>query len=359
VALGPYVKVKFSLKEFFPSLGLLILRYRREEASILFFVLLSFLLWHKSTETIRKLNEIIITASSILTAVVITYLAAKIIAFRQEKLSLWDNYHALTPKVHHFRAAVFQLYFSWQFWPNGLKTKMEGKYKILSWYDVRKIVFVHGTETSPLAQEFIREEGGLANLYLQLRSFFLPSGIMDNTIFSSGFDVPIYYELGQLELWHSFDCGSELWYCFKDKWLNYQHQVNFNGITHYHQQDIKDHCERIDRERYRDIPVGHELYDQLGQQFTGDLLPRLITLSRRINGPIPAPIRFLSWILTTMILVGIVVPILVAINFLSPSFAILGSSAIMAFLLYIALAFSRILATEAEIVQTKWSEDEL
>jgi hypothetical protein len=354
VELDRYIKLKFSWRELFPSLGRFILRHWREEAATLFFIVLSWLLWDKSAETIKKLNDIIVTASSILAAVIITFLAAKIIAFRQEKLSIWDDYNALTQKIHNFRAAVFQLYYSSGFWPDGLSAKMEGEYYALSWYDVRKVVFVHGTETSPLAQKFIHEEGGLANLYLQLRSFFIQPGIMDNTIYGSGFDVPIYYDLDQLELWHSFDCGSELWYCFKDKWQNYQHQVNFNGISHSHHQEIKANCEKIDKERYSDVPVGNELYDLLGQQFTGDLLPLLLALSRRINGPLPAPIRFLSWILTAMIVVGIIVPILVAIDFLHPSFTVLGSSAIMGFLLYIAVAFYPILRTEATIGQVKW-----
>lgn len=226
---------------------------------------------------------------------------------------------------------------------------MENKYKTISFYDVRKVVFVHGTELSPLAAEFIENEGGIKNLYLQIRSFFRPNPLADPTLYCREFDVAVYYDLSELELWYTFNCGNGLYYYFNHEWVNYQNAINFNVISAGDQQEVKEHCIKINAERYRNIPFGNELYDILGQEFTEDLLPRLYNLSQTINGPMPAPIRFLSRILSTMIVLGIIIPFMVTMGLIGQWSATITVSAVLSLLLYLALTFHKTLSSESKI----------
>lgn len=317
--------------------------------SIIFFLGLFCVINKRVNETaLVKVNDAIISAASILSAVIITFLVAKVIQLRQEKLANWNEYHNLTQKVHHFRAALLTLHQSWDFWPKGLKFQMENKYKELSYYDVRKVVFVHGTALSPLAKEYVENDGGLKNLYLQLRSL-LPNGLTDGTLYINEFDTPIYYPYSDLDRWITFECGSALFTYFNHEWINYQQTVNFNAITPHEQRKVRDHCRKIDVERYKTVPFGNELYDLLGQQFTEDLLPRLYKLSGIINGPMPGPLKVLSWILPVMILSGIIIPFIVTMGLLSNYFTIFAVSAVLSLLFYLVLTFNKTLSNESKI----------
>lgn len=319
-------------------------------ASTLFLGGLVWLIHKDVTETeLAKTNDTIISAASILSAVIITFLVAKVIQLRQEKLSYWNEYHSLTQKVHHFRATLLPLYQSWDFWPQGLKHQMQNKYKTLTYYDVRKVVFIHGTKLSPLAQDYLQNDGGLKNLYLQLRSL-LPKGLIDGTLYTKEFDTSIYYDFNELNRWITFDCGSGLFIYFNQEWANYQQVVNFNAITPHEQQEVRNHCMKIDGERYKTVPFGNKLYDLLGQQFTEDLLPRLHKLSGIINDPMPGPLKILSWILPFMILSGIIVPFLVTMGLLPHYFTIFAVSAVLSLLFYLVLTFTKTLSNESKII---------
>lgn len=345
-----YIKEKRTAWQKIGSFFLWLLKIWPIILSGIFFLSLAWFINKDVTQTtLVKVNDAIISAASILSAVIITFLVAKVIQLRQEKLSNWNEYHTLTQKVHHFRAALLPLYQSWDFWPQGLKHQMQNKYKELSYYDVRKAVFVHGTELSALAQEYVQNDGGLKNLYLQLRSL-LPKGLTDGTLYINEFDTPIYYDFNELDHWITFECGSGLFTYFNHEWANYQQAVNFNAITHHEQQEIRNHCMKIDAERYKAVPFGNKLYDLLGQQFTEDLLPRLYKLSGIINSPMPGPLKVLSWILPVMILSGILVPFLVTMGLLSHYFTIFAVSAVLSLLFYLVLTFNRTLSNESKII---------
>ena len=96
------------------------------------------------------------------------------------------------------------------------------------------------------------------------------------------------------------------------------------------------------------------MYDLLEQQFTNDLRPRLYRLAYLITGPLPLPVRFLSWILVAMLIFGIIIPFFVMVSILPQYFTALAAAAMLAFLLYIALSFRRTLSIEAEIIKAEW-----
>ncbi|TXJ22296.1 MAG: hypothetical protein E6Q24_21255 [Chitinophagaceae bacterium] len=302
---------------------------------------------------LSQVNNTAISAASILTAVLITFLVARVIQIRQERIAVWNEYHVLTQRMHHFRGAVYPLFTSYNFWPNDLKYDMEHTYKDLTYYDVKKSIFVHGTDLSDLAQKFVNEEGGAKSLYLQLRTFFKGDVPHDISMFKGEFDSHLYYNTDELERWIMFDCGNGLYYYFNHKYTVYQNDFHFNNISSRDQQSVIDHCMRIDPERYRNMAFGHSLYDSLGQQFSSQLLPDLYKLSRIVNGKLPHSVSLLAILLTLLIPFGIIIPFFISLGLLPVGFAVVSLSGILSLLVFIMLTFYKMLSKEIKIDQNE------
>lgn len=345
-----YIKEKKSVgKRILNNLKLLV-GYWQITVSAATLILLGLWIWnHASDSMLLQIVSAVVNAASILAAVLITFLVAKVIQLRQEKISVWSEYHQLTQKLHHFRGAIYPLYTNYEFWPSGLKYDMEHKYKELSQYEVRKGVFVHGTQLSPLAQEFSRNTGGVHSLYLELRSFLTGKVPHDITMFKGDFDDYNYYDHEQLELWLTFNCGNGLFYYFNHKYAIYKDSFHFHKISTHDQESVKDNCIRIDARRYKNIPFGPMLYDLLGQQFTSELLPKLILASRTVNGTLPGPVNLLSNLLTLLIPLGILIPFLVLLELLPIRWAAISVAGTVALLVYIMTSFNQILIREIKI----------
>lgn len=345
-----YIREKNTPKKIATSVSQLIIKHWQIVLTAASFLFLTWVIKIKVPEAlILQTNNTIISAASILIAVIITFLAARVTQIRQEKLTVWNDYHKLTQKVHHFRGAIYPLYASYDFWPDGLKFEMEHKYKSLTYFEVRKVVFVHGTELSALAEKFLAQESGPKSLYLQIRSFFKGNVPHDISMFSGEFDSHLYYDADELELWLTFECGHGLYYYFSHKYALYKNSFHFDKISPHDQQSIKDHCMRIDPDRYGNIPFGNRLYDLLGQQFTENFLPELLRLSRIVNGLLRGPVNQLVQLLIVLIPIGIICPFLVSLQLLPIWCSILSISGTLSLLIHIMLTLHKTFTNEIKV----------
>ncbi len=302
-----------------------------------------------STEILRQQNSTIIAAASIIVAIVITFLIAKVIQLRQEKLSRWLEYRQLTIKINHFRAAVLPLLEEQNFWANGTKSHMDYHYKHLTYYEIRKQVFVDGTPISDLGRKYNEEDDKLKRFYLELRTLFGRDIVLDSTILDSEFPMPQNYKLSTLELWAEFECGSGFWKVFEDKYWELKDGFNFNAIKPAQIAKIMTHCIALDKARYGNASFGPQLYVKLGQQFTDSLLPDLYRLSHMIEPGNPPVIKQLLLIMQWITFGGILIPLFVSMQLLGTVFTTLSIATMLASLTFLSLSLGKMLDKEIDI----------
>ncbi|HEV7780808.1 MAG TPA: hypothetical protein VGO58_06060 [Chitinophagaceae bacterium] len=106
-----YIKEKRTIKQKIGAVPKLFLTHWMIAVSSASFILLIWLISGQVSNTMLvQSTTMVITAASILAAVLITFLVEKVVQLRQEKRSMWNEYHKLTQQVHHFRGAIYPLY---------------------------------------------------------------------------------------------------------------------------------------------------------------------------------------------------------------------------------------------------------
>lgn len=345
-----YVNDKQNLKQKIYSLPKLFLQYWPMAVASGFTILSLFLaLELVDSATLENLNDTTITAASIITAIIITILVAKVIQLRQEKLSQWDKYRELTQQINHFRAAVLPLLREASFWPTGLHQNMNTVYKNLDFYECRKIVFVNHTPMLPLATQFIQENSGMKNFFIQLRALYSKDLILEYTILNSEFEMPQNYRFHTLMLWAEFDVGNGLWYYFRDQWAIFGSSFSFHNISVQERREILNHCLALDFTRYQNMTFGKDLYVSLGQQFTDSLLPQLYRLAMLMEGIGTNVITSLIVLMQIQIIGCILVPIFVKFGLLDTYFTSFSISLLIGTLLYVGLSLGKMLSRESNV----------
>lgn len=302
------------------------------------------------SDTLIKLSDKLVNASSILAAILITFLVGKVIQLRQEKLAHFPEYFELTQKIHFFRNALYILFKSNSFWVNNLKQYMDKVYEDLEYYDVRKVVFVNSTKTSELAHAFHDDEtyGDTIRLYLALKAFFPEKGLFDPTLYIE-FNVEKFYNPQLIELWGTFEPSAELHYFFNYKYGFFEEDFNFQNVSARDQRRAVEYAHKVDNERYKEIEFGNTLYDMLGQQFTEDILPRLSKKSQHIHEQLPLSIQYLIPILSLILAFGVVVPIFNSLYNFNMSYAIVSISIVLSVVFYFIIALRRVLQGEMRV----------
>lgn len=324
--------------------------------AILFFVIIYLYTssYERSTanynEILIKVNDKLIDASSIISAIIISFLVSKVLQIRQEKLARWSEYNELTQKTHNFRNAVFIIFKSWNFWVQGLKSTIETTYKELEFYDVRKVGFVHSTKLSILAKNFIHDDtfGDTKNLYLELKSFFPMESLFDPTIHAK-FEVPQLYDLKLIELWTEFNCGNGLYYFFNYKYGFFQDDFLFQNVHSSDKLEAEQYALKIDKERYENIEFGAQLYDLLGGQFTEEILPKLYLLTRYFNSSLPISVIYLTFTLSLILGFGIIIPFLNSLYAFNSTYTIIAISMVLSVIFYFIISFYWILKKQVKV----------
>jgi len=304
----------------------------------------------KSIENLIRLSDKLITASSVISAILISYMVGKVLQIRQEKLTYFPEYYDLTQKTHFFRNALYILFKSNRYWVGGLKQYIDEVYKELEYYDIRKVVFVNHTKISELGRTFNKDEkyGDTMRLYLALKAFFPETSLFDQTL-NIEFNVEKFYHPKRIELWRTFEPSAELYYFFNYKFSFFEGDFNFQNVSKNDQKLALEYAVKIDKERYTKAEFGNVLYDLLGQQFTEDILPRLTKKSQEIHGNLPLSIQYLSIVLSLILAFGVVVPIFNSLYSFNIFFALISLSVVLSVIFYIIIAFKKILKNEMKI----------
>lgn len=290
----------------------------------------------------------IITISGILSGIIIAYLTSKVLQIRSERIAYLPELKELTQKVHKFRAIANNLIYS-NLWVEGMSSFINHKYKDITFFDVKQVVFVHG-KVKERASEFIRdhEMGDTAYLYLELKSFFLDDIPFDITL-SPEFEVPVYYSTEILNKWEENDCGNGLWIYFDYKYGSYEDDLQLENVHSYYREEILKYSLQIDKERYKNDGFDRKLLSKLGSQFSSDIIPRLCRIQASLEKGLPRIIKYLFTILCILIIFGITLPIITEIFQLSPIFDITSMGILVSTSAYIMLSFYGFLKSEIKI----------
>lgn len=302
----------------------------------------------KFAELLAKNRTEILTISGLISGLIIAYLTAKVLQIRQEKIARLPELTEQTQKLHNCRSVIDKLIHS-RLWPDGVRHFVDNKYKGLTHFDVREIVFVDSNPKEQ-AKAFINDEkySGLASFYLELKSFKFEQYPFDHTLYTE-FDVPLYYSTDIVQKWIDYDCGNGLWYYFDHKYAVYKDSMNLEDIYIGHKEEIKDNCLRIDQERYKDLEFGPELLAKLGTQLTEDILPKLVRIQRYMASDLPKIIKYLFVIAGLLIVFGVAMPLINNVYAISPFLDIISISVIVATSFYLLVSFYGFMKREIKI----------
>lgn len=302
----------------------------------------------KFSELLAKNRADILTISGLIAGLIIAYLTAKVLQIRQEKIARLPELTEQTQKLHKCRSVIDKLIHS-RLWPDGVRHLVDKKYKGLTHFDVREIVFVDSNPTEQ-AKEFIndKEYSGLACLYLELKSFKFDQYPFDHTLYTE-FDVPLYYSSDIVQKWIDYDCGNGLWYYFDHKYAVYKNSMNLEDIYIGHKEEMKDNCLLIDQERYKDLDFGPELLAKLGTQLTEDILPKLVRIQRYMDADLPRIIKYLFMIAGLLIVFGVSMPLINNLYAISPILDIVSISVVVATSFYLLVSFYGFMKREIKI----------
>lgn len=322
-------------------------------SSLLFFGLLciltkDFICEKQFINSIKEVQNDIITISGILSAIIISYLTSKVIQVRNERIKKMPDIKLYTQKLHKFRAIVDRLLSS-NIWPDNLRSKLHYDYKGLTYFEVREIIFVEGKPTKQ-ARKFASDEkyGGIAQFILELESFIFKEIPFDQTLYSE-FDVSKYYSSDILEKWITFDCGNGLWYYFEHKYSVYKNSLDLNNVYSGYQDEIKNYALQIDKERYGNLDFSPELLAQLGTQVHSDIIPKLYRLQISNEQKLPKIINYLYIILCLLIVFGIALPLVNKVFVIDYFFDIISFSIIASICAFVTISFYGFLKDEINI----------
>lgn len=303
----------------------------------------------KKEEEIKKFLEIIITSASILSAIIITYLISKAIQVRQEKKDKFFEYHKLTQQTHCFRNCIHTLYRSYNFLTGSVKSKMDSQFKNLSYFDIRKGVFVNGKALTELENKFFEDVSiiGAKTFYLEMKSFFPNDSLFDPTLYHE-YEIQQYYNPELLELWQTFDPANGFWYNLENKY--YKENFDFNSINRRDQETTLGYAKRFDEKKYSNAEFDRKLFVNMANQFKYEVLPKLYELSIYFDKT-PKVITYLTNVQTFILAFGVIIPMLLIILRYNFIFSILSLSSTVTFLIYFVFTFYRQIKKELQIFE--------
>jgi len=304
-----------------------------------------------SKQNIDNAMDLIVLLSSIIAGIVIAFITSKIIQIRQEKIALKPSIWDLTKKLHYFRKIIHEFVNNYDFWPNGLPNYIKQTYPALSYYDVRDIIYVN-KQTKEEASKFIQDEkyGEIKKqAFLEMKSFLLPIKVCDETVYSE-FDVELMYSTNTLDKWQEYDCGSMIWNLFDDKYMLYEGQFDFNSFQVSKQKEIDLLAKKIDIERYKNIEFGPNLLGKLGSQIDLDIIPKLNRLQHEFEKGIPVILRFMYFVLSSILIFGVVLPIILKLFDFPVIISFISITTVLSLTIFLVLRLPYVMKREIYVV---------
>ncbi|MGD9493611.1 MAG: hypothetical protein AB7V36_09690 [Bacteroidales bacterium] len=289
--------------------------------------------------------DYVLTTSGILSGLIISFLASKVIQLRSEKNNYLNRRHFLTQKVHKFRAIANDLLHP-NIWKFELVQKIKSTYPEVTFYDIRRQTYINSTP-SKQAKDLISDPlyDDSIQTYFDLKALINESYFMDNTVFSD-YEFPVYYPLSILEKWVEFECGNTLWIFFDEHKYEYENCIRLNELPTPIKNNIAKRARMIDKERFLNKEFSYELLSELGSYMSSEIIPNLYRIEKFLKAGFSKIITYLFVLLFIILLFGVSIPILSKIIFIQPLFICMSISSLAAVIAFILLSFYSVLKNE-------------
>lgn len=262
-------------------------------------------------DDLQNLTSQLLTFSSIVVAILITYLMSKVFQIRNERIENRKEIIRLSNQVTNFRRICNILKNNSNFWPTQLVSRMRGIYKDLNYFDIQNQQLDSSSQVYQLRQNFwadstISKSAG--QLYSALESLCLDKNNWSSELHDS-YDHDLIYPLEVLYDWIYYYNANELWYWFDHDYREISHVIDFTSITLEEKKNIESLARKIDSNRYENPRFNEKLLADLGTDFDSYYFDILYKKTKEYSSGLPKTINLLLWLTLCLIILGVLFPI--------------------------------------------------
>lgn len=259
------------------------------------------------SETLRTIQNNLITTSGILTGIVIAYLSAKQFQIKQKREDIQVELNHLSNKLTNFRKILFRVMKSRNFWNkyNDIE-KLKTKYPGITFNDIHN----QGEKRNELASQFWLKEEEIctttADLFLAMEEITGPIDQADNWAYDK---LHTYnYSLDYLVRCHM--PTNQIWYYLEGRYEKHtEGLINDKKIWMPFKDDVREFASQIDS-KYKSVDIDRHTLAQIGAEFHEIYIPRLIEMTRKIQKGLPKSMRILLITLTIILTSGVLIPLI-------------------------------------------------
>lgn len=307
----------------------------------------------KNEDFVKSLVEIetwLLTISSIIIAILTTYLVSKIFQIRQERQSIIPEAKTLSLKLNSFSKIAHRLLNSYGFWEKGLTVFLSQEYPRMTHYKVDKI---RGLDPDSWEDEdmkkFLNDDRYpySKELMLELRCMF-PDTYHYDYIYSP-YDTPPRFPIELLEKWINTYAGNGLWYNFHHQYSLVKDKYDFSSVPSTIKAFIESEAQKIDRKKYKKMSFGPEMLASLGDQIHSNILPELYQRMLMIESGAPRLIKVFYLVLGGMIITGLFLPITNKLFQFGCLFSIISISSVLSLTVYSFIKIGQLINKEIKL----------
>jgi hypothetical protein len=311
-------------------------------------IALSFYLWNKShtdvllVSNLLDLAPIFIGISVLFILTLMGYLYHSVLALKKLKSSAVSVLLSATQKMHNVRR-IIEILMSSKMWLPGLREYIDEDFEGLTYFEVKD--FYKGN--SKIAIEFLQENHNYSeteNLYLEMKAMLLTNpknGKLPKTI-----SYPRSYDGAIVEQWIQHKVGSGLWYFFGYKFASFKEALDIESLLERNQDKVMSLAMSIDPEVFEENSFNEIFLSKLGEYITKSILPDLYKERTVRTSVLPRRIQYFTALLSTLIIVGLLAPLVTLLLGLPVLVLIISYSFSCSLLFYLAIAFFQFLKSE-------------
>lgn len=259
------------------------------------------------SETLRTIQNNLITASGILTGIVIAYLSAKQFQIRQNRENIQLKLNQLSDKLTNFRKILYRVMKSNDFWTEYADIDtFKRKYSGITFNDLHN----QGEERNELVSQFWLEEKDIstttADLYLAMEEITGPIEYADNW----AYDKLHSYNYSLEYLLRCHMPANQIWYYLEGRYAKHTDGlINDKGIWVLFKDDVREFASQIDS-KYKSVDIDRHALAQIGTDFHEIYFPRLIEMTRIIQKGLSKSMKTLLVTLTIILTSGVLIPLI-------------------------------------------------
>lgn len=298
------------------------------------------------------LENNIMQFSSLFSAIIITFIVTKVFQIRSERISNRASVISLSNKLTDFRRIAHIMLHRTEFWPTGMKSRMDNKYKDLSFADLYNHTGLSDTKRQ-LIDDFEKDNvtvGG--NLYLDLRYLEGNVHLPESLLMFEDRDKNLIYSTIDLDVLAGLHIGGSVWYHLANEWGNYEGALNLTAFKPKEKERICFLASKIDK-KFDGREFDRTLLAEVGTEMSEHNIPQLYELLLENTKPLPFVVKYL-WILMVIVLMfGVLIPIILSALKIPENicsiFSALQASSLIIVIFFFILTFKRIVTFEIEV----------